>query len=184
MHNLKAVLDVSIVCRIMLVENLWTERGLVNGAFGTMEDRYPWSSDVTNPSKEPPYALLVHFDRYDDRDTIQFDSILYHDRLCHTVHKAQDITFLCGVLKIGDDDFAPGLTYMAISRVKSLLFEESCILRERGGDIERRRAEQHVSDKYSPCSWQIDSLQLLPHPIPAVPLLFMLQHASSEIPEE
>jgi hypothetical protein len=37
-HNLKAVLDVSIGCSIMLMENLWTERGLVNSAFGTMED--------------------------------------------------------------------------------------------------------------------------------------------------
>ncbi|KAN0070120.1 hypothetical protein V8E54_011701 [Elaphomyces granulatus] len=32
------VFDVSIVCCIMLMENLWTERGFVNGAFGTMED--------------------------------------------------------------------------------------------------------------------------------------------------
>jgi len=46
-HNLRAVLDVSIRCRIMPMENLLN--GLVNGA---------------DPRKEPPYALLVHFDRY------------------------------------------------------------------------------------------------------------------------
>jgi hypothetical protein len=33
--------------------------------------RYPWSSDVTDPRKEPPYALLVHFGRYDGLDTVQ-----------------------------------------------------------------------------------------------------------------
>jgi hypothetical protein len=37
-HNPRVVLDVSIGCRIMLMENLWTERGLPNGALGTMED--------------------------------------------------------------------------------------------------------------------------------------------------
>jgi hypothetical protein len=71
-----------------------------------------------------------------------------------------------------------------------------CESEERGG-----RAEQHVSNKYSgPRSWQSDSLQLLPqwhgyiplpprslaivHPIPAIPLLLMIPHASSERPEE
>ena len=71
-----------------------------------------------------------------------------------------------------------------------------CESEERGG-----RAEQHVSDKYSgPRSWQSDSLQLLPqwhgyiplpprsfaivHPIPAISLLLMIPHASSERPEE
>jgi hypothetical protein len=33
-HNLKVVFDVSIGCRIMLVKNLWTERGFLNGHDG------------------------------------------------------------------------------------------------------------------------------------------------------
>jgi hypothetical protein len=31
---------------------------------GNSDERgYPWSSDATDPRKEPPYTLLVHFDR-------------------------------------------------------------------------------------------------------------------------
>jgi len=48
---------------------LWAERGLPNGAFGTMEDIL--GRQITDPRKEPPYALLVHFDRYDSPDTVQ-----------------------------------------------------------------------------------------------------------------
>ncbi|KAN0080609.1 hypothetical protein V8E54_003813 [Elaphomyces granulatus] len=33
--------------------------------------RYPWSSDVTDPRKETPYALLVRFHRYNAPDTVQ-----------------------------------------------------------------------------------------------------------------
>jgi hypothetical protein len=44
--NLHSELDISIGCRLMLVEDLWTERGLVNGAFGTVQD-IVWSSGVT-----------------------------------------------------------------------------------------------------------------------------------------
>jgi hypothetical protein len=36
--NLEATLLLSIGCRIMLLENLWTEHGLVNGAFGTVHE--------------------------------------------------------------------------------------------------------------------------------------------------
>jgi hypothetical protein len=66
-HNLKAVLDVSIGCRIMPMENLWTERARQWRIWNSIG--YPWSSDATDPRKEPPYALLVHFGRYDGPDT-------------------------------------------------------------------------------------------------------------------
>jgi hypothetical protein len=48
--SLKAVSDVSIGCRIMVVKNLLTERGFLNRHDG----KYPWSSDVTDPRREPP----------------------------------------------------------------------------------------------------------------------------------
>ncbi|KAN0085576.1 hypothetical protein V8E54_002043, partial [Elaphomyces granulatus] len=126
---MKAVLDVSIGCRIVPVENLWTEQWRTWHSI-----RYPWSSDATDPRKEPPYALLVHFDPYagPDTDKTMIIPIFHskrelsnhnsscsrtHDRLWHTAHKTQGITFPCAVLKIGNGDFAPGL--VAISRVKS-----------------------------------------------------------------
>jgi ATP-dependent DNA helicase PIF1 len=36
--NLHAKLRLSIGCRIMLLENVWVERGLVNGSLGTLRD--------------------------------------------------------------------------------------------------------------------------------------------------
>jgi ATP-dependent DNA helicase PIF1 len=74
-----------------------------------------------------------------------------------TVHKAQGITVPRAVFNIVQRDFSPGLTYVAVSRVKTLdgvLFEESFnfdrfqqrdseTARMRWADVERRRP-QHV----------------------------------------
>jgi ATP-dependent exoDNAse (exonuclease V) alpha subunit len=75
-----------------------------------------------------------------------------------TVHKAQGITVPRAVPNISSRDFASGLTYVAVSRVKTLdglLFEEpfdferfrrtqtSLAMRMRKHDAERR-AEEHV----------------------------------------
>jgi hypothetical protein len=57
MHNLKAVLDVSIGCRIMLIENLWTERGFPNG---TMEDVFGRQMSPTLArSYHMPFSLIA-----------------------------------------------------------------------------------------------------------------------------
>jgi hypothetical protein len=58
MHNLKAVLDVSIGCRITLMENLWTEQGLPNGAFGTMEDILVARSPTLARSHHMPFSFI------------------------------------------------------------------------------------------------------------------------------
>ncbi|KIX03299.1 uncharacterized protein Z518_06851 [Rhinocladiella mackenziei CBS 650.93] len=61
--NLQTAIPLSMDCRIMLTENIWTERGLVNGSLGTVEDII-WKADA-NWRKDPPFAILVHFDGYE-----------------------------------------------------------------------------------------------------------------------
>ncbi|OXV08435.1 hypothetical protein Egran_03803 [Elaphomyces granulatus] len=56
--NLEANLLLSIGCRIMLLEDLWTEHGLVNGAFGTVL----WQEGDGEARHRAPFALLVKFD--------------------------------------------------------------------------------------------------------------------------
>jgi hypothetical protein len=75
-----------------------------------------------------------------------------------TIHKAQGMTLQRAVLNVTDRDFVPGLSYVAVSRVKALnglLFEEafnyerfrgkqSETMQMRIADVERRRRD-HVS---------------------------------------
>ncbi|EED13562.1 conserved hypothetical protein [Talaromyces stipitatus ATCC 10500] len=179
--NLHAELDLSIGCRIMLLENIWTDYGLVNGAFGTVLD-VVWEAGTTNPRQTPLLLLLVHFDSYDGPDCCLVDNKtavpIFQSRrdfstsnitcsrtqfpiivaYAMTVHKAQGITVDQAVLNITNRDFALGLTYVALSRVKKL----SGVLFEEGFDYERfvrkkphptmvmrkedaqRRLEQHI----------------------------------------
>jgi ATP-dependent DNA helicase PIF1 len=145
-----------------------------------------WSAGVVDPRKEPPFALLVHFDKYTGPEFhtdkqgrclvplfMSKREFFHANNICSrsqfpvtiayaiTVHKAQGITVEQAVLNITDRDFAPGLTYVAVSRVKSLhglLFEESfdferfrptesATSRMRKEDIARRRHE-HVFNPY------------------------------------
>jgi ATP-dependent DNA helicase PIF1 len=61
--NLEATLLLSIGCRIMLLENLWTEHGLANGAFGTVHE-IVWQEGDGEARHRVPFALLVKFDHY------------------------------------------------------------------------------------------------------------------------
>jgi ATP-dependent DNA helicase PIF1 len=150
--NLSATIPVSINSRVMLLENIWAECGLFNGAIGTVRD-FVWvdSADLT---KDALFAVLVAFDGYDGpellldpetgqklvpiftstrewtRGTVQCKRTQFPLDVAYaiTIHKGQGISVDCAVLSLsGDDDFSPGLTYVAISRVRSLrglLFEE------------------------------------------------------------
>ena len=149
--NLHKTLPICIGARIMLTENLWTERGLVNGALGTVID-LTWSEGAT-VKKDLPLAVLVAFDKYEDDGPCLYRTDagcpvvpIFTSRReffrgaaqCHrtqfpltvafavTVHKAQGMTVDQAVLNIARKDFVVGLTYVAVSRVKSLsgiLFE-------------------------------------------------------------
>ena len=173
--NLSVSLNVSIGARVMLTENIWTERGLVNGAQGTLRD-IVWPNGTTDPRSEPPTALLIEFDKYDGPALVELSGghklvpnlrskreWTRGDGVCSrvqfpiivayaiTVHKSQGITVDRAVLDLSDKaDFVPGLTYVAISRVRSLegvLFEGSFDvkrLRGRVTDTAKMRADDQA----------------------------------------
>jgi ATP-dependent exoDNAse (exonuclease V) alpha subunit len=149
-EGLHTEVDIAIGARIMLTRNLWVEKGLVNGAMGTVRD-ISWK-EGQDPSKDLPEAIMVQFDNYrgpffaEDADGSGFVPIFpsttrfefngvdctrtqFPLRIAYaiTVHKAQGLTLPRIVLNITGKDFALGLSYVAISRVKTfdgLLFDE------------------------------------------------------------
>jgi hypothetical protein len=46
-----------------MLKNLWTERGLVNGSFGTVYD-IVWQEGDGDPQHRPSFVLIVSFDDY------------------------------------------------------------------------------------------------------------------------
>lgn len=132
--NLEANLLLCIGARVMLTRNIWTERGLVNGTLGTLRD-IVWSPDSPH---DAPFALLVEIDDYNGSAVeglvpiFRSRQVWYRgNAMCSrtqfpivvasamTIHKAQGITVRWAVLRLGRD-FIPGLTYVALSRLKSL----------------------------------------------------------------
>lgn len=144
--NLHKKIPLVLGARVMLTENIWTDAGLVNGAIGTLQD-IAWKTGA-DPKAEPPFVLLVKFDRYDgpecfpDREDLAGAGVvpilrskrdfLKGNANCSrtqfpmtiayaiTVHKSQGATLVFAVLDISQKDFQPGLTYVAVSRVKTL----------------------------------------------------------------
>jgi len=149
--NLQVSLPLMVGARVMLTENLWTGAGLVNGSLGTVRD-IAWE-EGSDPRTEPPFVVMVQFDRYsgppcfgEDDDGMAGMGDMAHvvpvfrstrDFLkgsvtctrtqfpltiayAITVHKSQGATLDQAVVDISCKDFQPGLTYVAVSRVRSL----------------------------------------------------------------
>jgi hypothetical protein len=147
--NLPTELLVCIGAQVMLTTNLWTENGLVNGSIGTIQDIL-WDTGQ-DPSVSMPSLLLIHFPEYSGPDfpiygskiipifpvIRQFDfkgatctRMQFPLRLAYaiTVHKSQGLTLLRAVLNIDQKEHCLGLSYVAVSRVKTLhglIFESS-----------------------------------------------------------
>ncbi|KAJ5111720.1 hypothetical protein NUU61_001350 [Penicillium alfredii] len=181
-------LHISIGCRVMLTENVWTEQGLVNGAFGTVRD-IVWPASTVDHAQEQLSALLIEFDNYTGptfRSEPRYIPILPYKReysygnitctrtqfpltLAYgiTIHKSQGLTVNQAVLNISAPDFAAGLSYVAVSRVKRLdgiLFEEpfdyecfrrtrlSATMKMRMADRERRESQHYEPVDLPPIS--------------------------------
>ena len=139
MGGLLSRLYLCVGARIMLTRNLWTEVGLCNGALGTVYSIiFP---DNTNTSF--PIAVIVKFDSYSGPSFLSdfdncvpippstscsesfgsnFERTQFPLKLAWaiTIHKSQGLTLPKAWVDLGDSERTPGLTYVALSRVKSL----------------------------------------------------------------
>ncbi|KAE8741062.1 hypothetical protein FOCC_FOCC013433 [Frankliniella occidentalis] len=140
-EGLFPVLHLAEEASIMLKSNLWTEKGLVNGAMGHIVDiLYREDAD---PQTDPPDVLVCKFQSYngpyldDDLKTVpiipmtkswtskngetcsrtQFPITL---SFACSIHQSQGLTLEKAYIDIGLKEMSPGITYVALSRVKSL----------------------------------------------------------------
>jgi len=136
--GLEAVIALCIGARVMLVHNLWVQCGLVNGSVGTV--RGIVYKDGTKPPALP-LAVLVEFDNFQGPCLQPHNVIPIPCQTAHwsengkscartqlpltlcwatTIHKSQGLTLEKVVVHLGAKDFCPGLTYVALSRVRKL----------------------------------------------------------------
>lgn len=151
--NKNAALDLTIGCRLMILENFRTELGIVNGTHCILHD-IVWSPG-DDPRSQPPYCLLVAVAvagytgkafAYtpgeqvpivpifrSSRDFLLKGQVQYRSQFAVklayaiTIHKSQGMTLPRVALNLARGRKATDLFYVAVSRVKRLddiLFEE------------------------------------------------------------
>ena len=127
--------------KVMLLSNLWSEQGLTNGANGYV--RYIVYDENSKPP-ELPKIVFVYFPLYTGPDffTVGGETLVPIDPIMRSwvikntehqrtmipltpsyaisIHKSQGQTMDKIILNLGESDFAPGLTYTALSRAKKL----------------------------------------------------------------
>ena len=131
--------------QVMLTMNLWTDVGLCNGATGTVID-FIYADNHQPP--DLPQAVIVKFDNYKGPSisksisscvpicpiTVTSQSLDgMHERQqlplklawAITIHKGQGLTLPKAWIDIGKTEKTAGISYVAISRVKTL---GSCII--------------------------------------------------------
>lgn len=135
--GLSATLLLSIGSRIMLRNNFWTEQGLVNGALGYVR-KIVYRSEY-GPPYNSPELLMIEFDKYvgptiDNLVPIPQITRYWKTYLfsCNrkqfpvelswaiTIHKSQGFTLDKAVIDIDNSERNLGLTYVALSKVKTL----------------------------------------------------------------
>ena len=126
--------------RVMLTANIWTEVGLVNGSMGTIQDIL---FEQGPPSL--PVAVFISFEKYEGPTISNSEGVKVvpivpikrtwegkNGRQCSrlqvpirlawavTVHKSQGLTLKKAKIDLGNKEFAAGLSFVAVSRVRSL----------------------------------------------------------------
>lgn len=119
--NYVVELSLKVGAQVMLLKNLDTEDGLVNGSRGV----------VVSFSPNPPYLPKVQFKdciriikpeiwASNHEPPIQREQIPLRLAYALTIHKAQGASLDSALVDIGDSTFEYGQAYVALSRVRSL----------------------------------------------------------------
>lgn len=136
MGGLSPCIYLAVGARVMLTRNLWTEVGLCNGSLGTIHNIvYASAYELF------PVAILVQFDTYSgpcfNNDNVvpiapcsstsesygsNFERTQFPLKLAWaiTIHKSQGLTLPKVWIDLGSSEKSPGLTYVALSRVRKL----------------------------------------------------------------
>ena len=145
MSGLEPVVFLAKGAKVMLTMNLWSSVGLCNGATGTVID---FIFETNHRPPDLPVAVIVQFDKYrgpsfNDTQpsyvpicpiTISSESQNgLHERQqlplrlawALTIHKSQGLTLSKAWIDIGKSEKTAGVSYVAISRVKTL---SSCVI--------------------------------------------------------
>ncbi|EAQ92764.1 hypothetical protein CHGG_00999 [Chaetomium globosum CBS 148.51] len=116
--NLAKRLPLCVGCRVMLTRNLWADVGLVHGAQGTVYD-ISWK-EGTDVLRDPPEVIMVAFDDYDGPGFTMPNGEPLRSGEKLAVPILRGITLDKVVCDISAPEFASGLSYVAVSRVKTL----------------------------------------------------------------
>jgi ATP-dependent DNA helicase PIF1 len=163
--GLEAELLLAKGSRVMLTANIWTEGGLVNGAMGTIQDIL--FEDQGPPSL--PIAVFIKFDIYEESSitTLEGDKVVpivpikrswegkngtcsrLQVPICLawaiTVHKSQGLTITKANIDLGNKEFAAGLSFVAVSRVRSL--NDICFKRFTFDRLERIKQSKRLQER-------------------------------------
>ena len=138
--GLTPCLFLCVNARVMLTRNLWTEVGLCNGALGSVRNII-YAEGIFPPSL--PAAVFIQFDTYTGPSFIHdipncvpiaplsnssethgpnFERTQFPLKLAWaiTIHKSQGLTLPKVWIDLGRKEQSPGLSYVALSRVRAL----------------------------------------------------------------
>ena len=129
--------------RVMIMQNLWTLGGLVNGIMGTVYNMI-WEEGVEDPFATMSAVIFVAINNYSGPASLVVNGVhvvpivpaeiqweLKHE-VCQrkqfplmpafaiTIHKSQGLTLARVVLNFENKDFTSGLSYVALSRVQAI----------------------------------------------------------------
>lgn len=114
-------LELKVGAQVMLTININVEKGFVNGSRGVIID---CNSDLLSVKfiKGEIMTFERHEFKYQDDEKVlgtrfQFPFVLAY---CLTIHKIQGSTIDCAIIDIGNSIFENHMSYVALSRVKSL----------------------------------------------------------------